>query len=339
MNNIWNNISQDLIEMGFKIDNLFLQALSTRNSDYIRDKIMNLPIFSFSSEYIMDTSCMILKYVTNKNKVKKYWIKSYINKGTYNETFLIYNLKKRKNYVYRRVIDKVTDIKILTNNYIEGFIHSFLTCYQSLYLKQGFKNILKIHLIGYQGGFQYISSVTDKMDGTLFTILTQKSIDTLQKIKIVKKMLGQIFNILEDLQTKFNFTHNDLKSDNIFFKFKNSNTKNQFDPNNINFYIGDFDAATININGMTIIANPNLSIHKEFNNRKDLYLLLHSLYFNFYSQQWIDNFFYLFEMNHKTPGSVDEFHKLYRLKKDEIPEIYEVKNMKNYLIKLNFIES
>jgi hypothetical protein len=60
---------------------------------------------------------------------------------------------------------------------------------------------------------------------------------------------------LENLQKNLKFVHNDLKIDNIFYKFIDFNKSDKYTCDNINFYIGDFDGARFEINNIIIYGN------------------------------------------------------------------------------------
>jgi hypothetical protein len=71
------------------------------------------------------------------------------------------------------------------------------------------------------------------------------------KIKLLKKCLYDITTLIEELQKKFKFVHNDLKCDNIFHKNKK-------------FYLGDFDNSRIEINNCVITNSEETVKTKDF---------------------------------------------------------------------------
>ena len=148
-------------------------------------------------------------------------------------------------------------------------------------------------------------------------------------MNILMKALIQIICLIEHLQNKFKFIHNDLKANNIFYKV--IDVAKGLIPDNLYFYIADFGASQLEINDKLIYCNINLAKNKLFNKRKDLHTLINSLYFSFNDAEWIFNFFGKFKLNPLIINNHQEFTKLYYLDIDEINELYEPKNFREYI--------
>ena len=343
MNNYWEEITPGLTQMGFNINNDFLDKISIKDITFIKEQIKQLPKFYLEEmkSPLFNTKKIILKYCSNNDCLKRaYRIDYFISKGSYNETYLITDIHSEKLFVFRKAINKHQNDKLIINNFIESFIHSFLTIYQSKFLASYFKGginkyIIRMHLIGVQPDINYISSLTDKMDGTFYDLLMIKTISIDGKIKLILKMLVQIISLLEDLQEKFKFVHNDLKINNIFCKVVDMKRTDYEHPDNFNFYIGDFDGSRLEINNKLIIGNEVMYSETIFNSRKDLCLLLHSIYFSFSGNEWFDKFFRFFAIKLNIVSNTKFFHKLYLLPYDETPQMYEIKNFKE-ILKKNF---
>jgi serine/threonine protein kinase len=347
MEQIYTRLKSDLIKQGFKIDDMFLQNLSIKNKEYIKNLIYNLPTFIHKKLNTIDTfEKKIVKYSPCGKKKLKVQIISFINKGSYNQVYHVVDLKSGHNYVYRFSNFYSMDDSYLINNFIETFIHSFLNLYQKRYLlintnfleEKYINNILNLRHFGFNHKIGLITTITDKMDGTLYEILSINNIILSQKIKILMKALFQITYLIEHLQEKFKFVHNDLKANNIFYKILDKNRTDVYNPHNLHFIISDFDASRIEIDNNIIIGNTYLSPDSSFNSRKDLFLLLNSLYYIFNSEEWILEFFGKFNLDSSIIRNQNNFNKLYKYYKYLISDIYEPSNFKKFLINLPSIK-
>ena len=342
MKKIWSKLKHDLIKQGLKIDDKFLENLSIKNIKYIKNQVYNLPLFIHECLDATENSkkLIIKKCYQSGEEKKTLQMVSYINKGTYNQVYNAIDIVSGQNYAYRfSNLCTITDSK-LVNNFIETFIHLFLSLYQKNYLltnktnlteTYGDSNILKLRHFGYNANIGLISTLTNKMNGTLYEILSIKNIKLPQKINILIKALIQITCLIEHLQEQFKFIHNDLKANNIFYKILDSSNEDLYNPNNVHFFVSDFDASQIEICGNVIICNNHLSPNSIFNSRKDLFLLLHSLYYIFNSTEWVLNFFGKFNLDSSIIGNESKFHTLYKFNKESINEIFEPSNLKKFL--------
>jgi serine/threonine protein kinase len=347
MEQIYTRLKSDLIKQGFKIDDMFLQNLSIKNKEYIKNLIYNLPTFIHKKLNTIDTfEKEIVKYSPCGKKKLKVQIISFINKGSYNQVYHVIDIKSGHNYVYRFSNFYSMDDSYLINNFIETFIHSFLNLYQKRYLlintnfleEKYINNILNLRHFGFNHKIGLITTITDKMDGTLYEILSINNIILSQKIKILMKALFQITYLIEHLQEKFKFVHNDLKANNIFYKILDKNRTDVYNSHNLHFIISDFDASRIEIDNNIIIGNTYLSPDSSFNSRKDLFLLLNSLYYIFNSEEWILEFFGKFNLDSSIIRNQNNFNKLYKYHKYLISDIYEPSNFKKFLINLPSIK-
>jgi thiamine kinase-like enzyme len=146
------------------------------------------------------------------------------------------------------------------------------------------------------------------MDGTLYGYLKKDDLDFKIKFKTLLKELYEITLLLEELQDKFKFVHNDLKCDNIFYK-------------NDKFYLGDFDNSSLEIKHYKIN-------WQEFNQKKDLFILTQSLFFSFNDDNWRKYFFKYFPIIDNIKNQ-KEFHQLYNYK--NINDIYIPSNYKKII--------
>jgi hypothetical protein len=168
------------------------------------------------------------------------------------------------------------------------------------------------------------------MDGNLFYILQKDTVEQEIKLQIVIKAIYVIIELITKLQKDLEFTHNDLKSDNIFFKF--INIKDVYEADNISFYLGDFESATIKINEYNV-GNSYLSVDKTINRKKDLFILINSIYFSFNDEKWYESFFKYFPVVENIKFDQENFHKLYHYKNEDINDMYLPENVKDILDK------
>jgi len=89
----------------------------------------------------------------------------------------VIDVKSRHNYVYRYSNYYCDDDSDLINNFIETFVHTFLNVYQKtyrIYLEDNYinNNILNLRHFGFNHKLGLITTITDKMDGTLYDVLS-----------------------------------------------------------------------------------------------------------------------------------------------------------------------
>jgi hypothetical protein len=313
----WNNIKSYLLKIGLSVDYQFLSKIKDRDDVYIKSKISDLSLLIHKK---VDTTYFINNLNSDDEIKAEYQIINYINRGKYNKIYSI----KEKNSVDENIYRIGTSITRFKNNdkYIQAFIHGFLTAYQNLFLKKHrFINLLDI---GFDTNYKMIITICEKMDGTLSILLSTKEIEMNMKKKYLINALLQISHILKKIQKKFKFVHNDLKADNIFYK-------------NSDFYIGDFDTCFLQINDNLIIGDELFLSDKQFNSKKDLFILLHSLYFALNTNEWDVFFFNKFPINRNVKNNQELFYSLYKYKEDDINNVFNPVIMEKY-IKRHFEE-
>jgi hypothetical protein len=315
---MWKEIMNDFKKIGLNIDNLFLENISNKNFNYIKTNIELMPLIN---HYFNENDKKIL--FTKKNKTYTFDIIGFICKGSSNQTYLIKNNNNNKLSVYRCPITDFKDDIIIINNFIESFIHSFLSIVDEKYLINKNK-IMKLHHLGYNPKYKFISSFIDKMDGTLYSLIKYEVSEN-TKFQVLLKALYNITCLLEELQEKIKFVHHDLKCDNIFYK----KIDDQY-----NFYLGDFDNSRIEIKKYIIKNQKTIIPDNDFYYKKDLFILTNSLYYSFNTKEWKDKFFHKFPVIEKIINSQDKFHTLYKYKDNAIDDIYIPSNYKSKIKEL-----
>ena len=305
---IWKKIKNDIKLFGFKIDETFLDEIVNRDLDSIFTNLFFLPCLKIDS--LKENFFISFKDI-NENIYK---VNRYIGRGSFKKTYIV-STDKNKQYVYRYPIDKTSDIKILLINYIETFIHVFLYCYQKKYFMED--KFINVKNIGYNIEHKFIGTLIKKMDGNLYSILSNKKIEWSEKVKILYDCLIWICDVLENLQENLKFVHNDLKADNIFFKLTDKK---------YTFFIGDLDGVRLKVDNKVIIASTIFDNNIYFNKKKDLFILTNSLFFSFHDVELLTEFFNFFNL--KEFSSQEEFHLIYEYEDDFIEDIYIPSNYK-----------
>lgn len=330
----WKKISKELKFLGFNIDYYFLEKMVNRDVNYFELKKTDFNTLVKELPFIKGEN-IVIKYIVNNKPVHTFELIDFINKGSYNRIYRLVDVHSKKKYAYRVFTDSDDNEPYhKINNYIETFIHSFLSIYQKKFILQKmdkiqYNCILKLKLFGINPETKFINTLTEMMDGTLYDLLTKEQLPHEKKIIILLRCFYQIASLLEDLQDNFEFIHNDLKANNIFYRIKDAEKK--YDTDNFHFYIADFDGSRLKINDMVIIGNTYLSPNSNFNPRKDLFLLLHSIYYTFNDDKWKESFFNKFNMDSRIIGDLNKFQKLYQYNVDIIEPLYEPKKFKEHL--------
>jgi serine/threonine protein kinase len=292
-------------KFGIIIDNLFLKNIIERNFYYIKSKINDLGKIN----HLIKNNKNYITYL--KNDVSfTYKIIGFICKGSYNQAYLITD-ENKTNYVYRCPLNENTKTDNIISNFIEIFIHLLLNIISPYLHKKNM--IMKLKAIGYNSNQNFICSIVDKMDGTLYGFLKDNTINNDNKQKILKKVILEIAELIKELQENFKFMHNDLKCDNIFYKINR---------NNYLFYLGDFDNSRIEINNKIILNKNFFILDDKFNSKKDLFIFINSIAFSFKDEIWAKDILGLFPIE-KTLGSQEKFHTLYSYQENYIDNIYE----------------
>lgn len=272
----------------------------------------------------------------NIENIEQYKFYEHISTGSYNQVHVVKDMKTGKKYAYRHNIDFIENEIEYINNYIEHFIHWKL---------KDEPNILQPYRIFYNKKTSLVGGLFELMDGTLADILINDSIITSIKIEIWIDCLKKLIIILENLQKKYNFVHNDFKTNNVFFKFKDNKPHSSsfsklnkatalalaiVDSSNLEWYIGDFDFSRVVMDDKIIYGNYvyNKDNSRKYNPRFDLFIFVNSTYIN------LNNIIAkeILWAKIKTEQCTHEtFHKIYKRKYEEIPEIFEPNNFLNLL--------
>ena len=320
------NLKNGLEKYGFIINDDFLKKINNRDELYIYNIISNMPVFiEYKIEGFKKINTVIKYMDLIKSEDTKFILEKYISEGTFNKSFIVKDINNNKLFAYRILKEPIINESDKVENFIEYFIQAFLNVY---YENNKHNRILKLDKIGYSIKNNSISSINDLMNGTLYYILINNKIEHKKKLSILVKVINIIIKLLIDLQKNFNFTHNDLKSDNIFFKFKNDNLEDLYDVNNLSFFIGDFDSSILKIDEY-YIGNNYYNENYTFNKKKDLFLLINSLFFSFNSDLWKETFFNNFKLVDNIESNDGTFHSLYSYNDDKIDDMYDPINFRN----------
>lgn len=319
------NLKNGLEKYGFIINDDFFEKINNRDELYIYNIISNIPVFiEYKIEGFQKTNTVIKYMDLRKSEDTKFILEKYISEGTFNKSFIVKDTNNNKFFAYRILKAPIINESDKVENFIEYFIQAFLNVY---YENNKHNRILKLDKIGYSIKNNSISSICDLMNGTLYYILINNKIEHKTKLSILVKVINIIIKLLIDLQKNFNFTHNDLKSDNIFFKFKNDKLEDLFDVNNLSFFVGDFDSSILKIDKY-YIGNNYYNENYTFNKKKDLFLLINSLFFSFNSDLWKETFFNNFKLVDNIVNNDDTFHSLYSYNDDKIDDMYDPINFR-----------
>jgi serine/threonine protein kinase len=319
------NLKNGLEKYGFIINDDFLKKINNRDELYIYNIISNMPVFiEYKIEGFKKINTVIKYMDLIKSEDTKFILEKYISEGTFNKSFIVKDINNNKLFAYRILKEPIINESDKVENFIEYFIQAFLNVY---YENNKHNRILKLDKIGYSIKNNSISSINDLMNGTLYYILINNKIEHKIKLSILVKVINIIIKLLIDLQKNFNFTHNDLKSDNIFFKFKNDNLEDLYDVNNLSFFIGDFDSSILKIDEY-YIGNNYYNENYTFNKKKDLFLLINSLFFSFNSDIWKETFFNNFKLVDNIVDNDGTFHSLYSYNDDKIDDMYDPINFR-----------
>ena len=304
--------------------------MSITYSDFF-DMINTLPFGSVQTNQISKSNIIYYLMLTpNDKKVEKelpidlninnkieaiehYKFFEHIANGSYNQVYIVKDMTTGIKYAYRSNIDLIDDETHTIYGYIEHFIHWKL---------KDEPCILKPHRIFYNRKEKSVDAIFHLMDGTMGDILVNDNLPTNIKIDILISCLKSIIPALENLQKKYNFVHNDFKSNNVFFRFKKDKI---YEPENLEWYIGDLDFTRIVINKRVIYGNYiyDRENSKNFNPRLDLFIFINSVYINL--NNIIANKILWTKIKTEKPDK-KSFQKLYTRTYENISELYEPKN-------------
>lgn len=237
--NINTNIIKYLNTIGFiNINfNKFIE-LSNNNLDFynfIKNNISNVKT---------STNNKLITYFDN-NKTIEVQRKKLILLKDYNNIYRAYNenygdciLCTKKNGQFN------TDI-------LQNYLHGVIYFYQMTFLKD--KTIIpKLYYTGYNNNNKTIYNLIENFDGTLSNLLRDKDVTKFFNKEFFLEILFQLSSNLKLLQNKIQFTHNDLRVDNIFYKKKNNGPISK---DNIIIQIGNFKTSRFTIDNIDYHGN------------------------------------------------------------------------------------
>ena len=212
-------------------------------------------------------------------------------------------------------------------------IHSILSSFQDIYLKNNV--IPRIFHVYKVNNSNFKELMMEKYNEDIYDMFVNIDINNIQNEYLFIELLYQISSHLRILQKYFNFIHNDLKTNNIFYKLIDSSKKISY--NNIIFVIGDLGGSSINFNN-NLISGEVKGSSKELIEEKDMFMLVHIILTfvkNKYKNDLIRFLNKLFnnEVYINMAVSKDNvWHKLYTMNK--YPSIYKPKNVLKRIKKL-----
>lgn len=205
-------------------------------------------------------------------------------------------------------------------------IHSILSSFQDIYLKNNI--IPRIFHIYKPNNSDFKEFMMEKYNEDIYNMFVNIDVNNTEDEYLFLELLYQISTHLRILQKYFNFIHNDLKTNNIFYKLIEPSKKISY--NNIIFVIGDLGGSSIKFNN-NLISGDVKGSRKELIEGKDMFMLVHIILTfinNKYRNGLIKFLNRLFnkEVNINLALSNDNtWHKLYTL--NEYPSIYKPKNV------------
>ena len=284
--NIMTDIIYSLPQLGFynpiKLLDILVEKDKTELKNYMKNNIL---------EFIYDQK--ETSYSLSDNNYTKLALLKHIKKGSYHHIYKVINKENDDYLVIRKQIDNQDND--LYESCTDFFIHSILSIYQGKILinhhhSRGNLIIPKIIKVGINQRKNKMLGIMNLFNGSLFQILTNKTIKNSLKLRIIFNALFQIANYLDNLQQIFKFNHNDLKVNNIFY-LSNMNIEDiDIDTiNKIKFFIGDYGFSRIKFihpnkgKNIKIYGGALLSYSKNkklysFIPGKDLFFLSHNIF-------------------------------------------------------------
>ena len=155
-------------------------------------------------------------------------------------------------------------------------ILSLFNAFQNLYYKKNLfvTKLYKIFMESNDLTKKYIM-IQKKYDGDVFHKFFYLNLNYQENYLLFVSLIYQVSSILIVLQDVFQFVHNDLKPNNIFFKIKDPTQAHTHE--NVDFILADFGGSYINFNNRLSCGTLRGSLCT-FNPNKDMYMLMHLLY-------------------------------------------------------------
>ena len=270
-------VFDDLPSLGIFNPYVLLDLLVERKMNHLKEflnKKGNILIFNYNKEK--------LNYNFKMNGHKIYNLKKHLKDGSYHDIFMVEKNENIVNMVLRKQKDS-TRIDFF-DSCSDFFIHGFLSKYYKKILDTDMV-IPRIDYLGINTKGNKFMGIMNLYKGTVFDILVNKDIKNKVKKNIIFKCLEQIAFNLITLQERFEFNHNDMKVNNIFYLLNN----NDEDLKDVKFYLGDFGFSRIKVihpktkEIVNLIGGALLNYSKDeklysFIPSKDLYFLMYNIY-------------------------------------------------------------
>lgn len=273
---------------------------------YIKNKYIKNSIYSIDNLLIINDNLYKCLDIDNKGSYGK--IKQYVNEES--EVFISKSaLDEKSNKSFE------AEIKI----------HSILSSFQDIYFKNK-NNIIPRILFVYQNENKEI--FMEKYEDDIYHLFVDLNVSNDNDKYLFLELLFQIATHLRILQKHFNFMHNDLKTNNIFFTLVDN--KEAFSYQNVNFIIGDLGGSTIMFEDNNIVGEVK-GVQRLLIPQKDIFMLVHII-LTFIRKEYKESFILLIDdlfsnqVNKELAMSKDnKWHELYTLK--SYPNIYHPKNV------------
>ena len=223
-------------------------------------------IIKKAKQYVDDKLVFEKDYSFNYNKMK-FKPNKFITSGSFSNIFGYDYMNKSKIVIKFPLKNESNDseIKILT----------LLNAFQNEYLKRNLI-VSKIYKVFIRTNFNNSKIIIlKKYDGDIYKRFTQLNLDLQDDKLLFLNLLKQISQILIILQKHFHFMHNDMKPNNILYKFIDSSIGFRYD--NIQYYLSDFGGSFINLNNKKICGNIR-GCKLEFNPNKDMFMMIHLIF-------------------------------------------------------------
>lgn len=267
---------------------------------------------------------------------KEYTMIKLLSTGSYGKIYLYLDETNMKYYIIKVPINNES-IKAIN---AEIKIHGIISAFQKLYLENKvFEKRVKFHpKIVPEIKYFFTDKITglknimmEKYDGDIYKKLTKLDVTYEPDKLFLLELLYQLSCQLKILQKYFQFMHNDLKGNNIFYKLINGDKELTYD--NIRFVLGDFGGSYIKFNNF-IIQGDIKGIENNFNPNKDLFMLVHIIITFINSQNRRNLIIFLKTLFNQidetnTITENDKWHNLYIL--DNYPNEYNPKKFLNKL--------
>jgi hypothetical protein len=259
---------------------------------------------------------------------KRYLLINDQKKGSYGK-IKFYSDEDSNDFICKSALDNYS----LASFKAEIKIHSILSSFQDIYLKNNI--IPRLFYVYKVDNSKFKELMMEKYNEDINDMFVNMDINNIQNKYLFIELLYQISSHLRILQKYFNFIHNDLKPNNIFYKLIDPSKKVSY--NNIIFVIGDFGGSSINFNN-NLISGEVKGSSKELIKEKDLFMLVHII-LTFVKNKYKNNLIRFLNKLFKNEVYINmavsqdnKWHKLYTMNK--YPSIYKPNNVLKRIKKL-----